>query len=132
MVVVGDVIVTKIIHQLMEIGLAYIKDRYFANDTTMKDELERLGRALPRIEDVVEMAESGQQEITGALKKWLWQLKDVVYEADNVLDELDYLKLQKQVEEKASGSKGHGDRGWSFLETRSSCRVVAGSCASIY
>ncbi|XP_020268735.1 putative disease resistance protein RGA3 [Asparagus officinalis] len=111
MVVVGDVIVTKIIHQLMEIGLAYIKDRYFANDTTMKDELERLGRALPRIEDVVEMAESGQQEITGALKKWLWQLKDVVYEADNVLDELDYLKLQKQVEEKASGSKGHGDRG---------------------
>ncbi|XP_020270612.1 putative disease resistance RPP13-like protein 1 [Asparagus officinalis] len=83
----------------------------------MKDELQRLNDAVPRILAVVEMAESGQQEITGALKKWLWQLKDALDEAENVLDELDYLKLQKQVEgkasehEKASGSKEHGYSG---------------------
>ncbi|ONK63309.1 uncharacterized protein A4U43_C07F13680, partial [Asparagus officinalis] len=108
MVVVGDVIVSKIIKKLVEIGFEYAADRYFARDTRMKDELERLNDALPRILAVVEKAESGQQEVTGALKKWLWQLKDAVYEADNVLDELDYLKLQKQVKEKASGSKEHG------------------------
>ncbi|ONK66334.1 uncharacterized protein A4U43_C06F6660 [Asparagus officinalis] len=107
MVVVGDVIVSKIIEKLVEIGFEYAADRYFARDTRMKVELERLNDALPRVQAVVEMAESGQQEINGALKKWLWQLKDAVYEADNVLDELDYLKLQKQAEMKAAGAKGH-------------------------
>ncbi|ONK66274.1 uncharacterized protein A4U43_C06F6010 [Asparagus officinalis] len=111
MVVVGDVIVTKIIEKLVEIGFNYAADRYFARDARMRVELERLNDALPRIQAVVEMAESGQQEITGALKKWLCQLTDAVYEADDVLDELDYLKLQKQVEEKSSGSKEHGHSG---------------------
>ncbi|XP_020270610.1 putative disease resistance protein RGA3 [Asparagus officinalis] len=111
MVVVGDVIVTKIIEKLVEIGFNYAADRYFARDTRMRVELERLNDALPRIQAVVEMAERGQQEITGALKKWLCQLTDALDEADNVLDDLDYLKLQKQVEGKASGSKGHGDSG---------------------
>ncbi|XP_020269323.1 uncharacterized protein LOC109844621 [Asparagus officinalis] len=111
MAVVGDVIVTKIIEKLVEIGLEYAAEQYFARDARMKDELERLKKALPRIQAVVEMAESGQQEIKGGLDEWLWQLKDALDEADNVLDELDYLRLQKQIEEKASGSKEHGDSG---------------------
>ncbi|XP_020269342.1 uncharacterized protein LOC109844634 [Asparagus officinalis] len=96
MAVVGDVIVTKIIEKLVEVGFDYAADRYFARDTRMKVELERLNDALPRIQAVVEMAESGQQEIKGGVNEWLWQLKDALDEADNVLDELDYLKLQKQ------------------------------------
>ncbi|XP_020266430.1 putative disease resistance protein RGA3 [Asparagus officinalis] len=45
MVVVGDVIVTKIIEKLVDIGLEYAAGQYSARDTRMKDELERLKEA---------------------------------------------------------------------------------------
>ncbi|ONK74782.1 uncharacterized protein A4U43_C03F10090 [Asparagus officinalis] len=60
MVVVADVIVTKIIEKLVELGFNYVADQYFARSARMKDEFERLNDALPRIQAIVEVVESGQ------------------------------------------------------------------------
>ncbi|ONK82037.1 uncharacterized protein A4U43_C01F35480 [Asparagus officinalis] len=98
MVVVGDVIVTKIIEKLVDIGLEYAAGQYSARDTRMKDELERLkeapslhqsccgdgrkraardrGRA-QRMVDLIEYATQSRPEVRGlgalqeALKKLL-------------------------------------------------------------
>ena len=62
----------------------------------MKSELQRLKDAIPLIQAAVEAAESVQQQISEPLRAWLWQLKDALYQADDVLDELVYLRLQKK------------------------------------
>ncbi|ONK78498.1 uncharacterized protein A4U43_C02F19410 [Asparagus officinalis] len=82
----------------------------------MNDELQRLKDALPRIRAVVNAAESGQGEITGDdLDEWLWQLKDAVYMASDVLDDLDYTEIQKRVETDAAGSGPRGSKVSGFI-----------------
>ncbi|XP_020254254.1 putative disease resistance RPP13-like protein 1 [Asparagus officinalis] len=115
MVVVGDVIASKIIEKLVEVGFDYAADQFFARRRRMNDELQRLKDALPRIRAVVNAAESGQGEITGDLNKWLWQLKGAVYMASDVLDDLDYNEIQKRVETDAAGSGPRGSKVSGFI-----------------
>ncbi|ONK68317.1 uncharacterized protein A4U43_C05F10110 [Asparagus officinalis] len=115
MVVVGDVIASKIIEKLVEVGFDYAADQCFARRRRMNDELQRLNDALPRIQAIVNAAESGQQEITGDLNKWLWQLKDAVYMASDILDDLDYIEIQKRVEMNAAGRRPHGSKVSGFI-----------------
>ncbi|ONK78405.1 uncharacterized protein A4U43_C02F18430 [Asparagus officinalis] len=115
MVVVGDVIASKIIEKLVEVGFDYAADQCFARRRRMNDERQRLKDALPRIRAVVNAAESGQGEITGDLNKWLWQLKGAVYMASDVLDDLDYNEIQKRVETDAAGSGPRGSKVSGFI-----------------
>ncbi|XP_020254608.1 LOW QUALITY PROTEIN: putative disease resistance RPP13-like protein 1 [Asparagus officinalis] len=115
MVVVGDVIASKIIEKLVDVGFDYAADQFFARRRRMNDELQRLKDALPRIRAVVNAAESGQGEITGDLDEWLWQLKDAVYMASDVLDDLDYTDIQKRAEADAAGSGPRGSKVSGFI-----------------
>lgn len=69
----------------------------------MKSVQERLERTLPQVEvvfDAIDMEKiRGQSE---ALDAWLWQLRDAVEEAEDVLDEVEYYKLEKKVETSAN------------------------------
>ncbi|KAI0514145.1 hypothetical protein KFK09_010179 [Dendrobium nobile] len=56
-------------------------------------------RDSPQIQAVVHFA-SSQEQITDqnpALNKWLWQIRDAIDDADDVLDDLEYMELEKQV-----------------------------------
>ncbi|KAI0531115.1 hypothetical protein KFK09_000667 [Dendrobium nobile] len=66
--------------------------------TGMKKELESLRENHPKIQAVVFAANQAQiSNQNPALNKWIWQLRDAVDEADDVLDELEYMKLKQQL-----------------------------------
>ncbi|KAL0912593.1 hypothetical protein M5K25_018575 [Dendrobium thyrsiflorum] len=59
----------------------------------MKVELERLRENHPKIQAVVFASSQAQiRDQNPALNKWLWQLRDAIDEADDVLDEFEYMK----------------------------------------
>ncbi|OEL33235.1 Disease resistance protein RGA2 [Dichanthelium oligosanthes] len=65
---------------------------------------ERLERTLPQVQlifDAIDMDQIREQSET--LDAWLWQLRDAVEEAEDVLDEVEYYKLEKRV--KSRGNK---------------------------
>ncbi|XP_020089869.1 putative disease resistance protein RGA4 [Ananas comosus] len=74
----------------------------------MKAALERINQALPQIHGILSIVERGQIcEQNKALNAWLWQLRDAVEEAEDVLDELKYYELEKKAnahDDKVSGS----------------------------
>ncbi|PKU60960.1 putative disease resistance protein RGA4 [Dendrobium catenatum] len=66
--------------------------------TGMKKELESLRENHPKIQAVVFAANQEQiSDQNPALNKWIWQLRDAVDEADDVLDEFEYMKLEKKL-----------------------------------
>ncbi|XP_020080390.1 disease resistance protein RGA2-like isoform X2 [Ananas comosus] len=72
----------------------------------MQDELERLQHALPQVLAVLTAVEGGAPDMVEnkALDAWLWQFRDAVENAEDVLDELEYYsKLKKTVEEARDG-----------------------------
>ncbi|PKU64513.1 Putative disease resistance RPP13-like protein 1 [Dendrobium catenatum] len=84
--------------QLITTGFQYLEDQV-RWQTGMKAELERLQQNHPKIQAVVDYA-SRQQQIRDknpALYEWLWQLRDAIDEADDVLDDLEYEKLEKEL-----------------------------------
>ncbi|OAY75688.1 putative disease resistance RPP13-like protein 1 [Ananas comosus] len=64
----------------------------------MQDELERLQHALPQVQAVLTAVEEGAPVMVRnkALDTWLWQLRDAVENAEDVLDELEYYELQRK------------------------------------
>ncbi|KAM4105749.1 hypothetical protein ACB094_04G015800 [Castanea mollissima] len=62
-----------------------------------KDELKRLCKSVEMIQDVLADAES-RQVSDRSVMSWLQRLKDVAYDADDVLDELAYEVLRRKVE----------------------------------
>ncbi|XP_022761326.1 putative disease resistance protein RGA3 [Durio zibethinus] len=64
----------------------------------LKKELEKLGDSLAIIQDFLQEAEEGQKK-SNSMNIWLEKLKDVAYEADDVLDEFTYEILRRKVEE---------------------------------
>ncbi|KAH0463652.1 hypothetical protein IEQ34_008234 [Dendrobium chrysotoxum] len=89
-----------IIEKLINTGFQYLRDQV-RWQTGMKEELERLRDNHPKIQAVVRFASSqDRQQIRDqnpALNRWLWQLRDVIDEADDVLDDLEYMKLENQL-----------------------------------
>lgn len=70
----------------------------------MKSVEERLERILPQVQvvfDAIDMERIRDQ--SEALEAWLWQLRDAVEEVEDVLDEVEYYKLEKKV--KSRGNK---------------------------
>ncbi|KAI0503557.1 hypothetical protein KFK09_014491 [Dendrobium nobile] len=94
----ADMLFKPIMEKLISAGFRYLKDQVRWEKHT-KEELEKLKDILPKIQAVVNFA-SSQEQITDQnqhLNKWLWQLRDAIDDADDVLDELEYIELEKQV-----------------------------------
>ncbi|OAY64700.1 putative disease resistance protein [Ananas comosus] len=74
----------------------------------MRDELERLQLALPQIQTVLTAVEEATSiaEQNEALDAWLWQLRDAVENAEDMLDELDYYELKKTVRDRDDKVRG--------------------------
>ncbi|KAI0503730.1 hypothetical protein KFK09_014669 [Dendrobium nobile] len=87
-----------IAEKLIRVGFRYVKDQ-IEWDKRTKEPLARLKRYLPQIQAVVHFA-SSQEQITDQnkpLNEWLWQLRDAIDDAFDVVDELEYMELEKQV-----------------------------------
>ncbi|KAI0514056.1 hypothetical protein KFK09_010090 [Dendrobium nobile] len=66
--------------------------------TGMKKELESLRENHPKIQAVVFAANEAQiNDQNHPINKWIWQLRDAVDEADDVLDEIEYMKHKEQL-----------------------------------
>ncbi|XP_020700606.1 putative disease resistance protein RGA1 [Dendrobium catenatum] len=64
----------------------------------MKKELESLRENHPKIQAVVFAANQAQiSDQNPALNNWIWLLRDAVDEADDVLDEFEYMKHKQQL-----------------------------------
>uniref|UniRef100_K3Y4Q7 NB-ARC domain-containing protein n=1 Tax=Setaria italica TaxID=4555 RepID=K3Y4Q7_SETIT len=64
----------------------------------MKSVKERLERTLPQVQVVFDAVDTERiRDQSEALDAWLWQLRDAVEEAEDVLDEVEYYKLEKKV-----------------------------------
>ncbi|KAI0503614.1 hypothetical protein KFK09_014548 [Dendrobium nobile] len=94
----ADMILDPIIEKLISAGFRYLKDQV-RWQTGMKEELDKLKQILPQIQAVVNFASSQEQipDQNQPLNVWLWQLRDAIDDADDVLDEMEYMELEKQV-----------------------------------
>lgn len=63
----------------------------------LADDIERLRREVERVEVAVS-AVRGRAAANEPLARSLARLKDLLYEADEVVDDLDYCRLQQQVQ----------------------------------
>ncbi|KAI0503757.1 hypothetical protein KFK09_014698 [Dendrobium nobile] len=84
-----------IIEKIINTCSDYLKDQY-KWQTGMKEELERLRENHPKIQAVVFAANQAQIS-DPALNKWIWQLRDAIDEADDVIDEFEYMKHKEQL-----------------------------------
>ncbi|KAL0920589.1 hypothetical protein M5K25_009734 [Dendrobium thyrsiflorum] len=95
----AEIVVGPIMEKIIEACSDYLKDQ-IRWQTGMKEELERLRENHPKIQAVLDFA-SSQPKIGGhkntALNKWIWQLRDAIDEADDVLDELEYINIKEQL-----------------------------------
>ncbi|KAL3642206.1 hypothetical protein CASFOL_013021 [Castilleja foliolosa] len=91
----ADVVVGPIIQVLLENLLTLSQEqiglvRYF------KDDLKKLQKTLSMVNDVLHDAEM-RQVTDSAVKRWLRELEDLAFDADNVIDEFNYHLLSKKV-----------------------------------
>ncbi|XWS13106.1 hypothetical protein CRYUN_Cryun36dG0009100 [Craigia yunnanensis] len=88
---VAIVVAKGIVSSLSSVATDQIKRSWF-----FEDELKRLQQSLAFIQDVLHDAEDreGRQK---AVRRWLLKLKEVAYEADDVLDELVYEDLRREI-----------------------------------
>ncbi|XP_020095775.1 putative disease resistance protein RGA1 isoform X2 [Ananas comosus] len=89
-----------VIEKLISTAVSYV-GTCGAGPSAMQNEIQRLQQAFPRIQAILDMVEGGQTVDTKqnkGLDAWLWQLRDAVDQAEDVLDEMEYYKLEKAVQ----------------------------------
>ncbi|KAL3642185.1 hypothetical protein CASFOL_013000 [Castilleja foliolosa] len=91
----AEVVVGPIIQVLLENLLTLSQEqiglvRYF------KDDLKKLQKTLSMVNDVLHDAEM-RQVTDSAVKRWLRELEDLAFDADNAIDEFNYHLLSKKV-----------------------------------
>ncbi|KAJ3695090.1 hypothetical protein LUZ60_000467 [Juncus effusus] len=107
---IGQAVATNIIDRVVSAGWTAVQESLLpAND--IEGDLERLQRALPQIKAVLSAVDSGEiNNQNEALTSWMWQFRDAVESAEDVLDEMAYYeleeKIQKQNEEVGSSTSG--------------------------
>ncbi|XP_042383519.1 disease resistance protein RGA2-like [Zingiber officinale] len=87
-----------VINKLIDAATGYVQDQYYWK-TDLQGELQNLGRLLPQIQAVVDFAEprlTMYESSNPALIKWLWQFRNGIDEAEDVLDDLEYIELEKK------------------------------------
>ncbi|KAH0463422.1 hypothetical protein IEQ34_008004 [Dendrobium chrysotoxum] len=74
----------------------YLQD--LVGQTGMKVALERLQKLHPMIQSVIFVCSKSQIiDQNPALNRWIWQLRDAIDEADDVLDDFEYMKHEEQL-----------------------------------
>ncbi|XP_020099292.1 disease resistance protein RGA2-like [Ananas comosus] len=93
---IAESVASAIIDNLVGTCLSYLE--VYPATSGMQYELERLQQALPQVQAVLTAVEEGAPVMAQnkALDTWLWQLRDAVENAEDVLDELEYYELQKK------------------------------------
>ncbi|KAL0928324.1 hypothetical protein M5K25_000198 [Dendrobium thyrsiflorum] len=93
----AELFVGPIMNKIISASSDYLEDQV-GWQTGMKEELERLREYHPKIQAVVHFASSQEQirDQNPALNEWL----DAIDKADDVLDDLDYMKLEKKLRSK--------------------------------
>ncbi|PKU72516.1 Putative disease resistance protein RGA4 [Dendrobium catenatum] len=94
----ADMSLDPIMEKIISFCFRYVEDQVRWKKRT-KEELQRLREKYPKIQAVVHFA-SSQEQITDknpALNEWLWQLQDAIDDADDVVDDLEYMELEKQL-----------------------------------
>ncbi|KAI0514138.1 hypothetical protein KFK09_010172 [Dendrobium nobile] len=93
----AELVVGPIMEKIINACSDYLEDQV-GWQTGMKKELESLRQNHPKIQAVVFAANQAQiSDQNPAFNKWIWQLQDAIDEADDVLDEFEYLKLKQQL-----------------------------------
>ncbi|KAI0514053.1 hypothetical protein KFK09_010087 [Dendrobium nobile] len=95
-----------IMSKIIKASSDYLKEQV-GWQTGMKKELKRLRGNHPKIEAVVDFAVNKVQisDQNPALNEWIWQLRDALDEINDVLDELEYMKLKHQLSENTEQAK---------------------------
>ncbi|KAL3642196.1 hypothetical protein CASFOL_013011 [Castilleja foliolosa] len=91
----ADVVVGPIIQVLLE-NLLTLSQQQIGLVRYFKDDLKKLQKTLSMVNDVLHDAEM-RQVTDGAVKRWLRELEDLAFDADNVIDEFNYHLLSKKV-----------------------------------
>ncbi|KAG6511279.1 hypothetical protein ZIOFF_029338 [Zingiber officinale] len=87
-----------VVNKLVDKATTYVRDQYYWK-TDLQEELQNLRRLLPQIQVIVGFAEdrlTSYGSSNRALMEWLGQFRDGIDEAEEVLDELEYLELEKK------------------------------------
>ncbi|XP_020600343.1 uncharacterized protein LOC110039571 [Phalaenopsis equestris] len=93
----ADSFVDPIIDKIFKACSVYLQDQY-RWQTGMKKELERLQQNYPKVQAVVSASTQAQvRHRIPALNSWIWQLRDAIDEADDVLDDFEYEKLEERL-----------------------------------
>ncbi|XP_020688066.1 disease resistance protein RGA2-like [Dendrobium catenatum] len=92
--------------------------------TGMKKELESLRENHPKIQAVVFAANKAQiSDQNPALNKWIWQLRNAIDEADDVLDEFEYMKHKEQLTKNTEETKKRKVTSFLFESARKILRI---------
>ncbi|KAJ1689324.1 hypothetical protein LUZ63_013479 [Rhynchospora breviuscula] len=92
-----------VVEKIVETGLSYLGKRMLPDNT--EEALRRVKRALPQIRAVMGVAEALKLKEPSS-SEWVQQFRDAVDAAEDVLDELEYKKLEDTVKnrDEAGGS----------------------------
>ncbi|XP_020595737.1 disease resistance protein RGA2-like [Phalaenopsis equestris] len=92
----ADWVVGPIMDKIINACSVYLQDQY-RWQKGMKEELERLRENHPKVQAVVSASTKAQiRDRNPALNSWIWQLRDAIDEADDVLDDFEYMKLEEE------------------------------------
>ncbi|KAJ3684090.1 hypothetical protein LUZ61_013254 [Rhynchospora tenuis] len=96
---VGGCVGSAIVQKLVEMGFSYLSKRTQPVDSEAA--LKRLETALPQIKAIMGVAEALKLK-DPSTRNWVQQFRDAVDAADDVLDELEYKKLENEVQNRGN------------------------------
>lgn len=95
---VAEASASAIISKLIDMVLNYANGSWWLGAKAVKAEAQKLQSALPQIKAVLRAAERGKiNQRDRDLEAWMWQFRDAVEEADDVLDEIEYYNMEGKI-----------------------------------
>jgi ElaB/YqjD/DUF883 family membrane-anchored ribosome-binding protein len=117
---IGESILAAVLEVLMERVLSPMVRDFFKSQKIDDEELKKLKARMRSVSKLLNDAQ--EKQITdAAVKEWLDELKDAVYQADDFLDEIAYKALRLKLEGE-SRSQTCTDQLRSFLASLNPCR----------
>ncbi|KAJ3676839.1 hypothetical protein LUZ60_002563 [Juncus effusus] len=99
MALVTEAVASSIIEKLMDTVLDHARLSRWPSARSVKAETEKLNRAVPRIGAILDAAAQRDlmKQRNPRLDLWVWQFRDALEAADDVLDEIEYYELEEQI-----------------------------------
>ncbi|KAJ3695073.1 hypothetical protein LUZ60_000450 [Juncus effusus] len=95
---IGEAAASGIIGRLVEAAYTAMQEKLLPADD-VEEELDNLKHTLPQIKAVLSAVESDEiKNRNDALIAWMWLFRDAVESADDVLDEMAYYELEKEIQ----------------------------------